>query len=161
MCLPGGLDPDGSATLDGIVKRHRIPRDARVYRIGQPFTSLYAVHFGHFKTTQVDRRGAQQVTGYAGNAFYFYDYSVNLVQVKNFPKVVFDYFTGNDSIYVIMQDQQPGNVAYAVLNSSLHIVHIAAISNFPLFAKRCNRFEEISGCNICFFKGKCIANFRF
>ena len=65
MCVPGGLDPDGSAMLDSIVKRHRILRDARLYRIGQPFTSLYAIHFGHLKTTQVDRRGAQQVTGFA------------------------------------------------------------------------------------------------
>ncbi|HEU4853205.1 MAG TPA: helix-turn-helix domain-containing protein [Telluria sp.] len=65
LCLPSGLDLETAAALDGIVRRHRIQRDARLYRIGHPFTSLYAVHFGHFKTTQVDRRGAQQVTGFA------------------------------------------------------------------------------------------------
>lgn len=65
LCLTKGLDPDAIALLDGIVKRRRVLRDTRLYRIGQPFTSLYAVHFGHFKTAQVDRRGAQQVTGFA------------------------------------------------------------------------------------------------
>lgn len=65
MCLVRGLDPDQVGRFDGIVKRHRVARDAHLYRIGQPFTSLYAIHFGHFKTAQVDRRGAQQVTGFA------------------------------------------------------------------------------------------------
>jgi CRP/FNR family transcriptional regulator, anaerobic regulatory protein len=65
MCLLRGLDPGDIALFDGIVKRHRILRDAHLYCIGQPFASLYAIHFGHFKTAQVDRRGAQQVTGFA------------------------------------------------------------------------------------------------
>jgi CRP/FNR family transcriptional regulator len=65
MCLLRGLEPADVALFDGIVRRHRIGRDVYLYRIGQPFTSLYAIHFGHFKTAQVDRRGAQQVTGFA------------------------------------------------------------------------------------------------
>lgn len=65
LCLAEGLAPEGVAMLDSIAKRQRIPRDMRLYRIGQPFTSLYAVHFGHFKTAKLDRRGAQQVTGFA------------------------------------------------------------------------------------------------
>jgi CRP/FNR family transcriptional regulator len=65
MCLLRGLNAADVAQFDGIVKRHRIPRDAHLYCIGQPFASLYAIHFGHFKTAQVDRRGAQQVTGFA------------------------------------------------------------------------------------------------
>jgi len=65
MCLARGLDPAALALFDGVVRRHRIPRDTALFRIGQPFASLYAVHFGHFKTVQLDRRGAQQVTGFA------------------------------------------------------------------------------------------------
>lgn len=65
MCLVRGLDRPAVALFDAIVKRHRVGRDAHLYRIGQPFDSLYAVHFGHFKTARVDRRGAQQVTGFA------------------------------------------------------------------------------------------------
>lgn len=65
LCLTQGLGQDEVAMLDGIAKRQRVPRDMRLYRIGQPFTSLYAVHFGHFKTAKLDRRGAQQVTGFA------------------------------------------------------------------------------------------------
>lgn len=65
VCLLRGLEPAAVAQFDAIVRRHRIARDAHLYRIGQPFTSLYAIHFGHFKTAQVDRRGAQQVTGFA------------------------------------------------------------------------------------------------
>lgn len=65
MSLLRGLDPGALAMVEGIVRRHRIARDTHLYRIGQPFTSLYAVRFGHLKTAQTDRRGAQQVTGFA------------------------------------------------------------------------------------------------
>lgn len=65
LCLARGLDDSAVGQLDEIIgRRRRIARDERLFRVGQEFNSLYAVHFGHFKTSQVDRRGAQQVTGF-------------------------------------------------------------------------------------------------
>ncbi|HZX25563.1 MAG TPA: fumarate/nitrate reduction transcriptional regulator Fnr [Telluria sp.] len=65
MCLAGGLDDSNLGKMDDMVgRRRRVARDERLYRLGQPFTHLYAVHFGHFKTVQVDRRGQQQITGF-------------------------------------------------------------------------------------------------
>src|SRR5262249_18555799 len=64
-CLPVGLDEDGTSRLDSVIgRRRRIARDEQLYRVDQPFSNLYAVHFGHFKTSQINRGGEQQVTGF-------------------------------------------------------------------------------------------------
>ena len=65
LCLPLGLDQAGMERLETvIVRRRRVQRDERLFRLGQPFHSLYAVHYGHIKTCRVDRQGAQQITGF-------------------------------------------------------------------------------------------------
>jgi CRP/FNR family transcriptional regulator len=65
LCLPVGLSESEVGRLDQIiVRRRRVSKDEALYRTGQPFTSLHAVHFGHFKTAQVNLRGQQQVTGF-------------------------------------------------------------------------------------------------
>lgn len=65
LCLPSGLDDQAMEQLNNvIVRRRRVAKDEQLYRLGQPFGSLYAVHFGEFKTTQVNRRGTLQVTGF-------------------------------------------------------------------------------------------------
>ncbi|HEU4843682.1 MAG TPA: fumarate/nitrate reduction transcriptional regulator Fnr [Burkholderiaceae bacterium] len=65
LCLPVGLDESAVSRLDKIIgRRRRIARDEHLYRMDQPFSSLYAVRFGHFKTAQVNLRGEQQITGF-------------------------------------------------------------------------------------------------
>jgi CRP/FNR family transcriptional regulator len=64
LCLPMGLDESDMQRLDGIIGRRRVPRDGILYRIGDKFTSLYAVRVGQFKTYQANPDGAQQITGF-------------------------------------------------------------------------------------------------
>jgi len=65
LCLPLGLDDAEVLRLDQIIgRRRRVQRDETLYRMDQPFGSLYAVRFGHFKTAQVNLRGEQQITGF-------------------------------------------------------------------------------------------------
>ncbi|MES2126736.1 MAG: helix-turn-helix domain-containing protein [Pseudomonadota bacterium] len=66
LCLAQSLDEAGLVRLDEIIgKRRRVLRDERLYRVGQPFTKLYAVHFGHFKTAHLNRQGEQRITSFA------------------------------------------------------------------------------------------------
>jgi CRP/FNR family transcriptional regulator len=64
LCLPTGLGDPEMHRLDRIVTRRRVPRDSNLYRMGDPFTNLYAIHLGHFKTHQLSTDGAEQVTGF-------------------------------------------------------------------------------------------------
>ncbi len=65
LCLPFGLNEDDLNRLDQIIaRRRRVARDEPLYRTGETFHYLHAVHFGHFKTAQVNLRGQQQVTGF-------------------------------------------------------------------------------------------------
>ncbi len=65
LCLPMGLDEADINRLDQIIgRRHRLTRDDRLYQMDQPFKSLYAIRFGHFKTFHVNAAGEQQITGF-------------------------------------------------------------------------------------------------
>lgn len=65
LCLPTGLDADDMQKLDSIiVRRRRIQRDGHLFRSGDPFTKLYAVRVGHFKTFQLNASGTPQITGF-------------------------------------------------------------------------------------------------
>lgn len=65
LCLPMGLDAGDMERLDAIIgRRRKVPRDAFLYRMEDPFTNLYAVRLGHFKTYQISIEGEQQVTGF-------------------------------------------------------------------------------------------------
>jgi CRP/FNR family transcriptional regulator, anaerobic regulatory protein len=65
LCLPMGLDDADINRLDQIVgRRRRILRDEGLYRMDDPFTNLYAIRCGHFKTYQINPSGEQQVTGF-------------------------------------------------------------------------------------------------
>ncbi|MFC5511878.1 fumarate/nitrate reduction transcriptional regulator Fnr [Massilia jejuensis] len=65
LCLPMGLDDADIDRLDQIIgRRRRLGRDERLYAMGEPFRSLYAVRLGHFKTYQVNAAGEQQITGF-------------------------------------------------------------------------------------------------
>lgn len=65
LCLPMGLDENDIGRLDQIIgRRRRIGRDEHLYRMDDPFSNLYAIRFGHFKTSQVNAAGAEQISGF-------------------------------------------------------------------------------------------------
>jgi len=65
ICLPTGLSGAEMEKLDEIIgRRRKVPRDGHLYRVGDPFTTLYAVRLGHFKTHQINPNGDQQITGF-------------------------------------------------------------------------------------------------
>jgi CRP/FNR family transcriptional regulator len=65
LCLPMGLDAGDLERLDAIIgRRRKVPRDGFLYRMDDPFTNLYAIRLGHFKTYQINIEGEQQVTGF-------------------------------------------------------------------------------------------------
>jgi len=64
LCLPMGLNAQETQQFDHIIGRRRIARDARLYRVGDTFTSLYAVRLGQFKTHHANPHGAEQISGF-------------------------------------------------------------------------------------------------
>jgi CRP/FNR family transcriptional regulator len=65
LCLPMGLNPDEMTKLDRVVStRKRVKRGSSLFNAGDPFTSLYAVRSGFFKTTITTPDGRDQVTGF-------------------------------------------------------------------------------------------------
>ncbi len=64
ICLPTGLNEHETRLLDQIIVRKKIARDSYLYRIGDQFTSLYAVRVGHFKTYQENLAGDRQINGF-------------------------------------------------------------------------------------------------
>ena len=65
LCLPAGLGPEAIRQLDQIVSNHaRVKKRDCLYRSGDPFTSLYAIRLGTFKSLVLTRDGREQVTRY-------------------------------------------------------------------------------------------------
>jgi CRP/FNR family transcriptional regulator len=65
LCLPMDLDDADMSRLDAIIgRRRKVPRDTHLYRMGDPFTNLYAIRLGHFKTFQINVSGEEQITGF-------------------------------------------------------------------------------------------------
>jgi CRP/FNR family transcriptional regulator len=65
VCLPNGLEENDMEKFDVIVgRRRKVLRDSILYRVGDPFTNLYAIRLGHFKTHQLHLNGGDQVTGF-------------------------------------------------------------------------------------------------
>ena len=64
LCLPMGLDSVSTALLDRYVKKKRIFKRGQVlYRVGEVFTSVYAIRSGSFKTYISTDDGRLQITG--------------------------------------------------------------------------------------------------
>jgi len=65
ICLPRGLSSVKLSEFDALttVKR-RIARGASLYRSGDAFGALYAVHGGAFKTSGVSSNGEEKITGF-------------------------------------------------------------------------------------------------
>jgi CRP/FNR family transcriptional regulator len=65
ICIPTGLDPGETRQLDHIIEKfRRVSRDRILYRMNDPFTTLYAIRYGQFKTYQITADGAEQITGF-------------------------------------------------------------------------------------------------
>ena len=54
LCLPSGADAGDAARFDGLVGyRRRMARGAILFRRGQSFAMIYAVRFGHLKSSRL------------------------------------------------------------------------------------------------------------
>ena len=63
--MPMGLSNDDLERIDELVAtRRRIKRGEYLYQNGDPFTSLYAIRTGFFKTCVTTEDGRDQVTGF-------------------------------------------------------------------------------------------------
>jgi CRP/FNR family transcriptional regulator len=65
LCMPVGLTNDELGQLDALVgTRRKINRGASLFSNGDPFTALYAIRTGFFKTCVASEDGRDQVTGF-------------------------------------------------------------------------------------------------
>lgn len=65
LCLPVGIGAADLELLDRIIKRRRaLKRGDYLFRVGDPFTALYAVRSGSIKTSTSVADGRVQVTGF-------------------------------------------------------------------------------------------------
>ncbi|GAB4194304.1 MAG: fumarate/nitrate reduction transcriptional regulator Fnr [Wenzhouxiangellaceae bacterium] len=65
LCLPAGIDDQDLEQLDHLVaERRRLERGQYLYLQGQPYTSLYVVRFGSFKSVANLEQGDEQVIGF-------------------------------------------------------------------------------------------------
>lgn len=64
-CLSQGLEADATRELNQAVSnRVRVKRRDSLYRPGDPFTALYAICIGTFKTLVLAEDGREQITGF-------------------------------------------------------------------------------------------------
>lgn len=65
LCLPVGLSADELERLDQLVRlRRSLRKGEALFRTGDPFSSLYAIRTGMFKTRVTSLDGRDQVTGF-------------------------------------------------------------------------------------------------
>ena len=65
LCLPVGLTSEQMERVDDVVTvRRKIKRGGTLFRNGEPFTSLFAIRTGFFKTCVATEDGRDQVTGF-------------------------------------------------------------------------------------------------
>ncbi|TSE30318.1 Anaerobic regulatory protein [Tepidimonas thermarum] len=65
LCIPMGLAPEELEQLDNLIAtRRRVRRGGTLFSAGDPFTALYAVRSGFFKTSVTTADGRDQVTGF-------------------------------------------------------------------------------------------------
>jgi CRP/FNR family transcriptional regulator len=63
--MPVGFDDQDMKKLDEVVaKRHQVKQGHHLFSNGDPFTSLYAIRTGFFKTCISNEDGREQVTGF-------------------------------------------------------------------------------------------------
>src|SRR5574344_2823919 len=65
LCMPMGLTEQQLQRIDEVVAtRRKVKRGMTLFRNGEPFTSLYAIRTGFFKTCVATEDGRDQVTGF-------------------------------------------------------------------------------------------------
>lgn len=65
LCMPVGLSGEELERIDDVVAtRRKIKRGTPLFRSGEPFTSLFAIRTGFFKTCVTAADGRDQVTGF-------------------------------------------------------------------------------------------------
>jgi CRP/FNR family transcriptional regulator len=65
LCLPVGFSSAELERLDGLVATRRsVGRGETLFRRGDPFSGVYAVRAGFFKTCSTSEEGREQVTGF-------------------------------------------------------------------------------------------------
>lgn len=65
LCMPVGLTQDEMSRLDQVVStRRKIGRGHALFHSGDPFTAIYAIRTGFFKTCLTSEDGRDQVTGF-------------------------------------------------------------------------------------------------
>jgi len=65
LCMPVGLQQAEVVKLDSVVStRKRIKEGSHLFSHGDPFTTLYAIRTGYFKTSVLSEDGREQVTGF-------------------------------------------------------------------------------------------------
>jgi cAMP-binding proteins - catabolite gene activator and regulatory subunit of cAMP-dependent protein kinases len=65
MCMPVGLTQDEMERIDQIVStRRKVNRGHALFHSGSPFTAIYAIRTGFFKTCLTTENGRDQVTGF-------------------------------------------------------------------------------------------------
>ena len=65
LCLPVNLDDDDMRTLEASVKSHRkLSKGEFLYRVGDPFRSLFAIRSGSTKNCEITADGSVQITGF-------------------------------------------------------------------------------------------------
>lgn len=65
LCLPRGLDADGTAQFEHIVNKSRaIQPGEHIFRAGDKLNSIAAVRAGCFKSYVIDQNGEEQVLGF-------------------------------------------------------------------------------------------------
>jgi len=65
LCLPMGLEEGDLAKLDEIIQRRRpLEKGEYLYRLGEPFRSVYAVRAGSLKTYTTTQEGQEQIVGF-------------------------------------------------------------------------------------------------
>lgn len=64
-CLPAGTEPGDTQWLHSVtIAQRRVRKGQPIYREGERFLFLYAVHSGTFKSSMMLNDGADQVTGF-------------------------------------------------------------------------------------------------
>ena len=65
LCWPSSIDPRDVFRLDGLgAYRRRLVRDEILFRRDQSFSMVYAIRFGHLKSSRPDHRGQPHVTAF-------------------------------------------------------------------------------------------------
>ncbi len=65
LCMPVGFNQDDMNKLDEVVAtRRRVKQGSLLFSNGDPFSSLYAIRTGFFKTSVSAEDGREQVTGF-------------------------------------------------------------------------------------------------